>query len=416
MKNIFCLSVLLASFLLSPHYLFAQLKAVDTSNVQTLRIDPSSAMGAPASELFDEIKYIPLETTKESTFGDVHRLRFVDNHYIIFDYDTRAILIFTAEGKYVSKITKSKMPVEKDSKKDNEVYYFDIEEDNGKNLIMVYGPNSQLLFDLSGNYVKKRVVKEDEQTKIYLGNNTDSFIRGYTKNKKDTINYSFAFLNGDSVLSTYLPYNTKRYQNDQYFSTSGDNPSFADSKKEFWFTDYYSYNVYKGKANSLALAYRFVFPMNMTLPNGFLEDAKYKNKRMDYFRDHTEHVYALGNVREVHNKLYFTTASWSSSAKSNLCYDFATGGLTSLTDIEPDKLSQFLPINDSGMGFSFSGRGFSLYQGGYFFTSCSSLAMFKFKEQSADKKPTYTPELANYFKTQSAKSNPVLILLKPKKN
>ncbi|MEO8399854.1 MAG: hypothetical protein ABI550_08590, partial [Ignavibacteriaceae bacterium] len=40
-------------------------------NVPKLRIDPAQAYGGSLASVFSSIEYIPLETTKESLFGDV---------------------------------------------------------------------------------------------------------------------------------------------------------------------------------------------------------------------------------------------------------------------------------------------------------------------------------------------------------
>src|SRR5687768_960534 len=80
--------------------LFAQGTKIDSSEMVTLRIDPESSRGAAVSQVFDEVQFIPLETTKESLFGSVSQLEVTDKNYIIYDYDTRSIFIFSKEGKY----------------------------------------------------------------------------------------------------------------------------------------------------------------------------------------------------------------------------------------------------------------------------------------------------------------------------
>ncbi|RZL13073.1 MAG: 6-bladed beta-propeller, partial [Pedobacter sp.] len=55
--------------------------------MKTLRLDPSTARGAAASQVFDEVKFIPLETTKESLFGSISQFVVTDGNYIVYDYD-----------------------------------------------------------------------------------------------------------------------------------------------------------------------------------------------------------------------------------------------------------------------------------------------------------------------------------------
>ncbi|WP_449438730.1 6-bladed beta-propeller [Pedobacter steynii] len=77
---------------------------VDTSKMMTLRIDPMNANGGNASEIFESVTYIPLETTKESTFGIIEHLEVTDDRFVILDKNTNCILLFKKDGKFVGKI------------------------------------------------------------------------------------------------------------------------------------------------------------------------------------------------------------------------------------------------------------------------------------------------------------------------
>lgn len=57
---------------------FSQAGKVDSTGMVTLRIDPQTARGANVSQVFDEVKFIPLETTKESLFGSINDLKIVE--------------------------------------------------------------------------------------------------------------------------------------------------------------------------------------------------------------------------------------------------------------------------------------------------------------------------------------------------
>src|SRR5690606_790590 len=95
---------------------------VDTSTIRTLRIDPTTASGGNMSQVFDEINFIPLETTKESIFGDIGQLEVTENLFIVFDHDTKCILIFDRKGKYKTKIDMGKVIGGRLSPEDIDVY------------------------------------------------------------------------------------------------------------------------------------------------------------------------------------------------------------------------------------------------------------------------------------------------------
>src|SRR5690606_10616792 len=79
---------------------------VQDEQVMTLRIDPSSAaVGGDETELFDSVRYIILETNKESEFSTISQLEITDDQYIIFDRNLNSILFFNKDGSFHKKIT-----------------------------------------------------------------------------------------------------------------------------------------------------------------------------------------------------------------------------------------------------------------------------------------------------------------------
>src|SRR3569833_2319900 len=79
------------------------MQTMHAQQVEKLRIDPSQAYGGKVSEYFEQVNYIPLETTKESLFGDINQLAITDSSFVITDMDTRAVLFFTRKGRYITK-------------------------------------------------------------------------------------------------------------------------------------------------------------------------------------------------------------------------------------------------------------------------------------------------------------------------
>ena len=49
----------------------------------TIRIDPAHARSGTASQIFEEVNYIPLETTKESLFGKIDQLAVTEDYFIM---------------------------------------------------------------------------------------------------------------------------------------------------------------------------------------------------------------------------------------------------------------------------------------------------------------------------------------------
>jgi hypothetical protein len=411
----------LCTFIISVFFytsLLAQADKIDSSQMRTLRIDPESARGAAVSQVFDEVQFVPLETTKESLFGSISQLEVTDKYYIIYDYDTKSILIFSKDGKYKNKISASKIEKDPSDKNAQNFYGFALIKENDEPVIQVYLGRSYLYFNLEGTMLRKVPSKDVPYGNARKFTDGTKVERGYTDKKdKDSTNYEVALLKADQEVAKYFPYNKDRNKMDQFYG-SGENLTDSGVPNEFFYITFYEYNIYKLSQKNLALNYRIIFPAANSLPADFKTNPLYVNKRQEFFSKNTAVIFSISNAYEIGDNLYFKTGSWSWSKdkKNALIYNLKSGALTSITNVEPDSLSSFLPVTDAGHFYDFQNRGFHKFVGGYFYTSYSSLAMFAFKEQNESKNRTYNDVLTNYFKTSDKKSNPIIIQLKPKKD
>ncbi|WP_276091464.1 6-bladed beta-propeller [Pedobacter sp. JY14-1] len=410
-------SIITCTFLSSQ--LMAQTGKIDSTGYRTLRIDPDAARGASVSQIFDEVKFIPLETTKESMFGSISQLRVTDDRYIIWDYDTKSILIFTKDGKYKAKINGSKIEKDPSSKQSQEFWGFTLRNENNNPVIQVSTGKNIHYFDIDGNLIRKEKYEEGKvygyQRQFSDGTIVD---QGYMeKQDKDSIYYEVSLVKDKKKIAGYFPYSQKRYKDDQFYS-GGESVTDYGVRDELFFVNYYDYNIYRLTPAKLSLSYRLIFPVNNSLPPDFKDNPVYKGKRAEYFEKNPKVFFAIGNPYLIGDNLYLKGSNWSWGANSRkaFIYNLKSNLITSISDIEPDTLSQFLPVTDAGMHYDFANKGFLLFDKTYFYTSYSSLALFSFKEQNEGKNRVYDPVLSNYFKTQNKKSNPVIIQLKPKKN
>lgn len=400
----------------------AQANKIDSSEMRTLRIDPSTARGAAVSQVFDEVKFIPLETTKESLFGSINMLKVTDDNFIIHDYDTKAVLIFNKAGKYIAKIDASKIEKDPDDKNSQNFWGFELRTENNQSYIQIYAGKKILYFDLKGQLYKK-----------VLGNSPDAHygkgrefsngieVRNYYIDKKDkdaidSTFYHIGLVKDKKKVAAYFEYHPDSAKNDENWGSS----QFYDYgvPDELFYTRGYEYNIYRLTPEKLSLLYHIVFPAVNSLPMDYGTNPIYRGKRSVYFSNNKKAFYRMDNVYQVGDNLHLKVRSfeWNKSDKKAFIYNLKSTELTSTADVEPDSLSQFLPVTDASSGYDFINRGFHLFDKGYFYTSYSSLAMFGYKEQNDGKNRKYDPLLTEYFKTQNKKSNPVIIQLKPKKN
>lgn len=406
-------------FLIS-QFSIAQTGKVDSTSMRTLRIDPQAARGAKVSQLFDEVTFIPLETNKESIFGRINTLKVIKGYYLVFDYNTKSVLIFYENGKYKTKINASKIAQEKGDKSKTDFYGFISEEVSKQTLIKIFTEKYCYYFDLDGKQVNKVLTKNASyNTDVKFGDSSTTVRLNYRYKKgQDSTYYEFGVVHNKKDSVGYFPFPLKRYETDEFWSSGSRFTQFG-VPNEMFFVNYYEYNIYKIAPSKVSLAFRVIFPANNSLPQDFKTNPIYVKKRGEYFQKNPRVFFGIGDTYLFGNNLYLKMANYGfePDLKKALIYNLKTGEIISISDIEPDERSSFLPITDaSGNFYDFRNYGFHLYQDGYLYTSYSSLAMFAFKEQLSDKYNSFSQEMTEYFKAQSKTSNPVLIRLKPKKD
>lgn len=410
------LSFLLLVIILGSPLSKAQEHKIESTTTRTIRVDPDLANGGAMSQVFSEINFIPLETTKESLFGDITQLEVTDNSYIIFDQDTKSILIFTRQGRFKAKINGTKI---NDNSKSNEnssgFYGFnlvrkstgDIIQINIKDKVYSYGTDGKLIEIIKPE--AKKMMYDD----LYTFNDSVQVV-SYFKDKGSSsqAKYGYALLKKNQVVSKYFEIDTGKYSRMGDFAVGG--PSFikTDNPNILHAVKFYDYNIYQITNHGISVAYTLVFPSNNTIPADFNTNPIYFGKKMDYFFKNGRKIYGIGHTYQIGDFLYFKCGSLSPFVRKNgsLVYDLKNDYLLSLNRLDPDTLSHFLPIigrweND-----------FKKYDGNYLYASLSSLEMFTYYQQEKNKKIKYPISIANYFEKGSKKDNPVIIQLKPKKS
>lgn len=106
----------------------------------------------PVSELIDNIKFIPLQTTEESLIAEINKLICTDHYYFILDSDIgKNVLIFSNNGAFIKKIPIGQGP--------EEIYNpGDIAIDEEQNHLIVYNRKGLSFYDYQGNFVKRELL------------------------------------------------------------------------------------------------------------------------------------------------------------------------------------------------------------------------------------------------------------------
>lgn len=398
---------------------FAQTMIIDSTQVTTLRIDPNNAKGLKVSQVFEEITYIPLETTKESLFGNIDKLAVGKENFIIYDNDTQAILIFTKDGKYQAKIAVSNI-VDEENKTPNTKSRFKkfdlIENVDSPSIIRVKSSKYSYEYDLKGKEVRRiSLIDKNFNDRFELGNGIHAKVNYYIKSGAESNYYELALLKEKEVIGKYFPF-AKDWEQDGAVYTINHSSLYpkVDSAAAF-FVRPGDYSVYGLTNTGLSKNFKFVFPARNSIPRDFYSNPIFKGKRIEYFDTNRDKIYSVGYTYQVGNGLFFKLATRGGlNGNDSFLYNLKTMDLFSINHLQPDNTSSYLPLTDEGIGTEFANNNFHTFDGKYLYTHFSSLTMFRFKELVKGKKIEYSPVIKKYFKSGDKKGNPVILQLLPK--
>ena len=389
-----------------------------------LYFDPTYAAGMPQSRLFSEIKYIPLETTKESVFGRISRLVVTEQYFIILDNDTEAIYFFDKSGKFIKKY------VERGYDISNIAY------DMSRNAIFITGRNKNYspsqkeiqaaIDDPLNNSLKKysRAVYYDledvtaEKIKplkdfdIVMASprqfNKDQWVYSYiyaNKNWKSSEDYELKIHDGHKTIGAFFPYNRKT--SSIYFG-SPERISFFNTleNSNLLFTRPYHYTIYQLSPDSVKELYTVIMPAANTIPNSFFqENFDSRAKLEDYKTKNSGYVWGIDNVIDLKDYLFFSLDFFRSYRERNFLFEKKTNQFINLNKITADSTNAFLPVMGYGVQYN---------DGEYLYSSISSTAMFQNQVNNAARNPRYDETIKSYFEKSKPSANPVIIALKPK--
>jgi hypothetical protein len=402
--------------LVSVHAFSQEIKAPDTTQYITLRIDPSNANGASVSDIIEKVKFVPLETTAESLFGSIIQIEVTENEYIIYDEDTNCILIFNRDGKYRAKI---KGRIGSSGHKINKFNF------NRWNKQIVYsndGDRTILYADLGGKLVKK-IINENFSTGelnltnyVFLNSTKSLHYNRYTdyKNLKDINRAMLTYANNFSrPFTKSIAYSKDDSKVDVVIAGIGPLTSFG-LDTTYFFSKPYDYSIYTLTPKTQKLSYKIVLPSTVSLPADFSNPGFNGGDHVSFVDKNRHLIFCLNNCYQLNNNLFFTASKMNFYKENSLIYNLKSGTLIAYKQITPDQLSGNLPIYDP-VGVVFENSGLAFCDGNFVYTSVSSLTMFS--AYAKLEKPLKLDKIMEEYFTKGKKSdNPVIVELKFKNN
>lgn len=373
----------------------------------TIRIDPSTARGGTASQIFESIDFIPLETNKESLFGTINQLEIADSLIFILDISSRSLYIFRKDGTFKIKI-KSGGP-------DKFFGFFTVDHFDKKIIIANNFTDGVLVYDFNGGFIKKITTPDRVSSLFYMGdNNLLYFLRrkvAYTETS--TIKYDLNFADDNAQVKKNLhPYNTK-YENGEY--NVENNPiNFSGEPGSCMFSMPFDYTVYQVNDTGILCTYKFIFPAESSLPNNFTTDSIYKGKRAKFVYANPENkqkIRSIGTTFKMKNYFLFSAPNGRLNIGDDLnyMYNSVNGSLLSFSKVSGDSSSYYFPL----LGSVFEKI---LYvKNDHIYSSIPSFRLFSIKE-NLGKEVNYPTALKKLLLSGSKDDNPVLVILQLRKN
>ncbi len=387
-----------------------------TQSGTTIRIDPKYARGGTASQFFDEINYIPLESKKESTFGSAQHLQVSRRFFAFFDYSTTSVFVFEKSGKFKGRISSLPMQADKDAL--NKAMFNFVLDKSSENIYIVYDKEDKYhtkrlaVFDGSGKMLQSRQLGEAfnglSPCFAFLDPERTVFSTGNYYEKNNSSHYLHIVKNFDSVIDKILP----QQQNDPL------NKSWANqlvqqslsAEGSIWYR-LYDKTVYNMSVGGALSSYKFILPAALTLDSTFYGDEAVLKTEQSvdiYLQKHQNNISYLSMLQKTKNILGFTFVKYNYSLPSDaFMYSLSTGTLYGNTRIVPDSLCYFLPL--------FATSEITGMDEGYIYLFIPSFSMFVTADANKDTPWKSNPVLSAYFtNAKNRKGNPVLVQLKLK--
>jgi len=367
-----------------------------------IRIDPDNTYGGKISDFFERVEFIKLDSKKESIFGNISQLEATKDRFIIYDNDTRSILIFNHHGEFIAKI----------KPRSSEEFFgsFTLDRKLSHILLNISG-NKFLTYDYDGKFIDETQVtlRYERIFKLSNGYYALNSPRNLTKTKKDSMSNDLIFSSDlKSVSKYYFPYNTKHQGYDYNLPL----PIFSDQGNNTFFYSFpYSYSIFEMDSDGIIQEYNFVFSEKYSLPMGFGTDSLFSKQRKEYIfnpdHENLDKYTFIGPTYKISNYLIFHVEKISNrifSQNSDFIHNLQTGITFSLNKLKGDSISDYLPVLQTSYRQNFK----SFYDGFLYSTMPSAAYNAMIKNLNIQSDTLQIKNLNN-------NDNPIIIKIKIKK-
>ena len=266
--------------------------------------------------MVEKVKLVTLETTDESLVDGIDKIITTDDYiYILDKFKGGGIIIFTAEGKFVKRLSHGQGPGELQRLYDID-YNFDTEE------LIAFQHSFFLFFDKEGNYLRQERLPINFYNFIAVDNGYifKAIPKQDNTHLNEKENYAFLFTKTDFSLESVAISQTKDikalgayyyiYKNDSLISLTG---HFSDS-------------IYKYDAKKDKLYTEFVLDYDKKLPKKYIygdDDSVFER-----YSQNNDCYFNIGEYLETFSQNVFFLRNHYNGSSLNIIYrDKRTGNM-----------------------------------------------------------------------------------------
>lgn len=366
----------------------------------TVRMDPDNVMGGSASQLFDSVEYIPLQSTKESLFGRIDRLLVTEGLFFILDKSTSQILIFTKEGKYQAKI---QMQQYIKSTEMQGINNFMVDEDKKWVIVNhILKPDVLYFFNYEGKLIKTTIGK-------YWSNFSYLDPQHYLMTANGDIPDS---LSGVSANCLITDTSTKEIRKPLFKIVPnmkigpGQVVDKVQGEDEVIYAGQYDFAIYKINASGIKSQAKFIFPAAYTVPKE-LYSSSYENQFRYINEVNPKLILGLSNIHLSGGLLTFNLMRLRDRHPSYI-YSSTSQQIYSMWNVNTDSAHHFLPVVAHEGNINAADKNY-LY---------SNVPVYYFKltydDNLKNRKISYPDKIKQLYASFGTYDNPIIIRLKPK--
>ncbi|MCD8044582.1 MAG: 6-bladed beta-propeller [Tannerellaceae bacterium] len=277
-----------------------------TQNEDMIVISPvfDEHMSFDLGHLIDSLKYVKLELTDESLIGEVTKLEIFEDRIYILDYNTKALFVFSIEGKYLFKIHQLGNGPGEYSQLD----FFTLDRERRRIYLTDLMTYFIKEYDLAGNYISQVKIPYWNRGILPVSDNTYFIYSNYVNNSTN-LPHEFNMFYTDkafNITKGYFPYNSKRIGNSARNFANPQQGNFYYFKDHFYVFDIYKEIVYQIGPDELIPHICFDFKGESFKPDFLEKDPVVLN---EYMKEKS--FYSVSYCGESENYIFYSIGrSW----------------------------------------------------------------------------------------------------------